>query len=118
MKNILLLDDDILIPKIIQLGLKKEGYNCLLFRTGHEALECIDSTDINLIITDLMMPEMDGLTFAASANQKKPDLPIIFLSSNAFNEKEDFVGKYYIKEYLTKPFEIDKILQVVKKHIL
>ena len=103
MYNILVVDDDREIVKAIEIYLSKEGYNILKAYNGNEALEQVNSNDIQLIILDIMMPEKDGLETLEEIRKDKA-IPVILLSAKS--EDDDKVGGLNLgaDDYITKPF--------------
>ncbi len=103
MYNILVVDDDREIVKAIEIYLSKEGYNILKAYNGNEALEQVNSNDIQLIILDIMMPEKDGLETLEEIRKDKA-IPVILLSAKS--EDYDKVGGLNLgaDDYITKPF--------------
>ena len=83
-KNILVVDDDREIVRAIALNLESEGYNVLKAYDGMEALDMAMTRDIHLIIIDVMMPKLDGLSAIMKIREKK-NLPIIVLSAKSEN---------------------------------
>ena len=81
-KTILVVDDDREIVRAISITLEREGYSVLKAYDGLEALDCVTSRDIHLIIIDVMMPRLDGLSAVMKIREKK-NLPIIILSAKA-----------------------------------
>lgn len=115
-KNILVIDDDGMIVKTIGSLLKREGYVVDISETGQQAIEKIRTVDFNLIITDIRMPQMDGIETISCIrkilkDEKKQDIPIIFITgyadSNAHIKAEKF-GKV-----IFKPFDMRAFLEEV-----
>ena len=82
MYNILVCDDDKEIVSAIEIYLSKEGYNIVKAYDGKEALEKLEMNEIHLIILDIMMPKMDGITVANEVRKNK-SIPIIMLSAKS-----------------------------------
>ncbi|MGN2406659.1 response regulator [Pseudomonas syringae] len=115
MATILVVDDEYLIAEILSFALEDEGFMVVTASNGQKGLEVLDRERPALIITDFMMPVMDGLEFASavrtlpSANQ----LPIILMSGAQAHigmERSDLFDVV-----LAKPFNIDLIIAEVKK---
>lgn len=105
MKQILLAEDDELILKTLQHKLVKDGYDVILTRDGKEAIEKINDNQIDLIITDIMMPFASGLEIINSVRESnKPDIPIIVLSS--LGQEETVVDAFNLgaDDFIVKPF--------------
>ena len=79
-KTILVVDDDHEIVRAITITLEREGYHVLNAYDGLQALDCVTSREVHLIIIDVMMPKLDGLSAVMKIREKK-NLPIIILSA-------------------------------------
>jgi DNA-binding response OmpR family regulator len=115
--KILIADDELIMLKIIELRLKKDGHEVIVTSNGQEALEKIKQEDPDMIIADIMMPFTSGLEIVAVVKQDKQrrNVPIIILSSmgqenvvlEAFNLGAD--------DYITKPFSPNELSMRVKR---
>ena len=102
-KTILVVDDDREIVRAISITLEREGYNVLKAYDGLEALDCVTSRDIHLIIIDVMMPRLDGLSAVMKIREKK-NLPIIILSAKG-EDSDKIIGlSMGADDYIAKPF--------------
>ena len=82
MYNILVVDDDKEIVKAIEIYLNREGYKIFKAYNGKEALEIVKKEEIHLVLLDIMMPELDGMS-VASIIRKDNTIPIIMLSAKS-----------------------------------
>lgn len=114
--TILVCDDDKLIVNSIALHLQKESYNIIKAYNGVEALEVVNNTEIHLIIMDIMMPVLDGLSAVLRIRQDK-NIPIIMLSAKS-EETDKIAGlNFGADDYITKPFSSFELLARVKSHL-
>ena len=105
MKKILVVDDEALLVKGIRFNLQNEGYNVVTGSNGLEAVTMAQNGDVDLIVLDVMMPEMDGLT-ACSKIREFSNVPIIMLTAKT-DDMDKLMGfDYGADDYLTKPFNI------------
>ncbi len=103
--KILVVDDEELLVKGIRFNLQNEGYEVITGSTGLEALMKVQSENPDLIVLDVMMPEMDGLT-ACSKIRESSNVPIILLTAKA-DDMDKLMGfDCGADDYLTKPFNI------------
>ncbi len=103
--KILVVDDEELLVKGIRFNLQNEGYEVLTGSNGLEALECARNHNPDLIILDVMMPEMDGFTACARIREFS-NVPIILLTAKA-DDMDKLMGfDHGADDYLTKPFNI------------
>ncbi|WZL72159.1 sigma-54 dependent transcriptional regulator [Clostridiaceae bacterium 35-E11] len=108
--KILLLDDDEKHLKIYGRILEKKGYFPLCTSSGENALEKIKTMDFSIAITDMMMPNIDGLEFIRRALEMKPDLTIFVLTGCASIKNAVEAVKKGAFEYFTKPINVDELL--------
>ncbi len=116
MTKILVIDDDKAINELIKINLELQGYEVSQSYNGTDGYALAKQEQPELIILDVMMPEVDGFTVAQRIRQcdKTADTPIIMLT--ALSELNDKVNGFNIgvDDYLTKPFEIDELLVRVR----
>ena len=116
MKQILLLEDDEGLNRGISLKLKKEGYQVFSAFTIKEAEEFLEQESIDLLISDISLPDGNGMDFCRKARQYS-NLYIIFLS--ALDQEVDIVNGYDCgaDDYMTKPFSPSELVARVKAHL-
>ena len=103
--NILVVDDEALLVKGIRFNLQNEGYEVITGSNGLEAVQQVKEQNPDLVVLDVMMPEMDGLT-ACSKIREFSDVPIIMLTAKT-DDMDKLIGfDHGADDYLTKPFNI------------
>ena len=110
------IDDDKEIVNAIEIYLEKEGYQIYKAYNGKEALKTIDSTELHLVILDIMMPELDGISVAEKVRKDKA-IPIIMLSAKS--EDYDKIKGLNVgaDDYITKPFNPMELVARVNSQI-
>jgi two-component system chemotaxis response regulator CheY len=119
MSTILFVDDSESIREIVNFSLENEGYKVLLGENGKDGLKYLNGTDINLIITDLHMPEMDGIEFIKEI-RKRPNYqrtPILFLTTESQSVKKMEAKEAGATGWIIKPFVPAKLIAAIKKVI-
>lgn len=116
---ILVLDDNHDFLMNIELTLQMEGYKVLSACSGSEALTLLEQTRPDLIISDIMMPEMDGYEFyqLVRQNPKLLSVPFIFLSAKGEKEDISFGKQLGVDDYLTKPLEPEDLVIAVETNL-
>lgn len=111
--QILLVDDEPLYLRLLKVNLESEGYEIITARNGEEALEIVSQSIPNLIIMDVMMPKMDGIS-ACNRIRQFSNVPIILLT--ALGEEQDRVNGLNIgaDDYVVKPFSATELVARVK----
>ncbi|SDH12327.1 response regulator transcription factor [Desulfosporosinus hippei] len=110
MVNILIVDDNESIRKLMQMYLLRDGYNVFAATDGLEALDVLDKEHIDLIILDIMMPNMDGYSLTKELRGLKFNLPILMITAKETiqDKKKGFaVGT---DDYMVKPIDFDEML--------
>ncbi len=110
--KILLVEDEINLAKTISLNLELDNYSVLLAINGREALNQfnIHIDTIDLVLLDVMIPEINGFDLCKQFKSKKPSLPIIFLTAkNQISDKIEGL-KLGADDYITKPFDLEELL--------
>ena len=116
MYNILVCDDDKEIVSAIEIYLSKEGYNIVKAYDGKEALKKLETNEIHLIILDIMMPEMDGISVANEIRKNK-SIPIIMLSAKSEDYDKVSGLNNGADDYITKPFNPMELIARVNSQI-
>lgn len=116
MYNVLICDDQPDIVNALKIYLKPEGYRLFTAYTGQEAIDAVQENDIHLILLDVMMPVMDGIT-AISKIREFSNVPIILLTAKS--ETEDMVLGLNVgaDDYITKPFVPVEVLARVRSQL-
>lgn len=116
MSKVLIVDDDKDISELISLVLKKEEIDSKIINNPLEVIDIVEKESFDLILLDIMMPEISG-TELCSKIRDKVDCPIIFLSAK--NELIDKMLGYEIggDDYITKPFNNSELVLKIKAHL-
>jgi len=114
--TILLVEDEAMVRAVAERALARQGYKILTATNGEEGLEVIETAEevIDLVISDVVMPTMDGPTMARAAREKRPDLPIIFMSGYAEEQLRKSIDLDNIG-FLPKPFSVQQIGQAARE---
>ncbi len=114
MVNILIVDDDKNIRKLLQVVLERQGFNVIVASDGLEALRVIDQVKIDLAIVDIMMPNIDGYEFTKTLRDGNADLSVLMISAKDMVEDRKKGFMVGIDDYMTKPIDIEEFLLHVK----
>ena len=114
MVRILVAEDDASLNKIVCGHLNANGYEAIGVPNGRAALEKIEAAHFDMLISDIMMPEMDGFALAEAVRAADKSMPLLFLTA-----REDIASKQRgyglgIDEYIVKPFDLDELLLRVR----
>lgn len=113
MVRILVCEDDRAINKLVSSYLSDNGYEVVSCQNGDEGLSALEKSTFDLIITDIMMPKVDGFALAESVRTFDKTTPIIFMSAKDDKPSKMYGYKLGIDDYITKPFDIDELVMKV-----
>jgi DNA-binding NtrC family response regulator len=107
--RVLIVDDEEMLRNLLVSVLSKQGQNCQTAKDGLEALEKIKNDSFDAVVTDIVMPHMDGITLTKEMVKLYPDLPILIITGHA----EEYSAKSAIaagaREFIKKPFSITEL---------
>jgi two-component system alkaline phosphatase synthesis response regulator PhoP len=115
--SILLVEDEENLQEALKLNLELEGYEVTGAYDGSEALKAFQKEYFNLIILDVMLPELDGIVVCETIRLNNPDIPILILSAKNSSADRVLGLKKGADDYLTKPFNLEELLLRVNKLI-
>jgi len=110
MFRVLVVDDDKNTRLLLRAVLEAENYTVLTACNGAEALECMDSEHIDLVVLDIMMPKMDGYEFTKTLRQSDNNLPILMISAKQLPEDKHKGFLVGTDDYMTKPIDEEEML--------
>lgn len=120
MYKVLVCDDEKDIVSAISIYLTSDGYEVIPARNGLEALDIVKHNDVHLVLMDIMMPVMDGMTATRAirsfARADAKTIPIIAMTANAFDEDAKKCIEAGMNAHLTKPIEIDRVIEALGQY--
>ena len=114
MFSILVCEDDFAIKTMISTKLKQENYSVYTVQNGREALNLMEKQQIDLVISDIMMPEMDGYEFVQTLRETKHTLPILMITAKSQLESLEEAFKLGVDDYMVKPLRLEELVLRVK----
>jgi DNA-binding response OmpR family regulator len=116
-KRVLVVEDDIALVALVSRALSSQGYEVETARDGLEGLTKLDQAPPHLLIIDVMMPQLDGMTFvrAIKAHRETRHIPVIFVTARSDSRSVVEGINLGAKFYITKPFSIDDLLTKVQR---
>ncbi|MFA5033147.1 MAG: response regulator [bacterium] len=118
-EKILIVDDDSHLITLLQFNLEDEGYLVKSAKDGKQALNIMKKDKIDLIITDMMMPGMDGLELCRRVKNEPlwKSCPVIMLTARVQLSDKEKGKEAGVDDYIAKPFQIKELLASVKKNL-
>jgi len=117
METVLIVDDEKNYPPILGAVLEEEGYETLAAHSGQEALEILANSDIDLVLTDMKMPSMDGIELLEKIKTKDQDIPVLLMTAHGTVNKAVEAMQKGAYTYLLKPFDNERLVIYVHKAI-
>jgi DNA-binding NtrC family response regulator len=117
MDKILIVDDELNMRLVLSAMLKWEGYEVAAAADGLEALQILKSGPVAAVVTDLKMPRIDGMELLNRVSQEYPDIPVIMITAHGTVATAVEALKKGALDYITKPFELEEMKNVVSKAI-
>src|SRR5437868_271734 len=115
--SVLLVEDEENLHEALKLNLELEGYEITSAYDGSQALQKVEQEYFDLIIMDVMLPEVDGISVTENIRLQNNDVPILILSAKNTSADRVFGLKKGADDYLTKPFNLEELLLRVQKLI-
>lgn len=109
--KVLIVDDEPGVRFTLASALEAPGFEAVEAASGPEALELVE--DVDVVVTDLVMPGMDGLALLAAIRARDPELPVILLTAQGSERTAVQAMKAGAYDYLTKPFQVDQLREIV-----
>lgn len=116
LKKVMTVDDSPTVLKVLNIALTDAGYQVVEANDGQEAIDKLTQTDVDLLVTDLNMPNMDGVELIKQVRQRPGNrfMPIIMLTAEAQKEMKAAGKKAGASGWITKPFRPEQLLSVIQ----
>ena len=117
MNTVLIVDDERNYLLVLEALLSEEGYQVITAEGGRKGLECIEENDLDVVITDMKMPGMDGMELMSRIQLRQPDLPVIMMTAFGSVEKAVEAMRKGAFDYILKPFKNEELKLTIGKAI-
>ncbi len=114
MPDILIVDDEPRLLRVLRMGLPEHGFNVLTASNGQEALKILFDQHVDVVVTDVRMPVMDGVELIYEMERLGIKLPVIVTTAHAEVDTAVKTLKHGACDYMRKPFSVDELVQAVK----
>ena len=117
-KKVVVVDDEVHIRRVIEIKLKKAGYQVMTAINGKEGLNLIKAQKPDVVISDIMMPEMDGKTLCEMTNVLKKDRPFltIIMTCRISADEESWISDMQDTLFMEKPFSPNKLVECIDQY--
>jgi len=113
--KILVVDDEIELMNALVEGLLKRSFDTRGYTSGHEALEALRAETFDLLVSDLKMPEMDGITLVKAALQIDPGLVVLIMTGQASTQAAEDAQDVGVFDYVLKPFRLQTLVPILTR---
>ena len=115
MAHVLIVDDELNIRRVLAAMLKRDGYEVTAAADGEQALAVMARTPVEVVVTDLVMPKLDGLSLLRRVAADYPDVPVIVITAHGTVDSAVAALKAGAFDYITKPFEQEELKKIIAK---
>jgi DNA-binding NtrC family response regulator len=111
--SILVVDDELLIRDLLYDFFLGQGWQVSIAENGEKALEILRTKEIDLVLADIKMPQMDGLTLTSEVKESFPDIPVVLMTGYPSVESAVAALRSKAADYVTKPFNINQLFKLI-----
>lgn len=116
--SILVVDDELLIRDLLYDFFNGQGWQITVAENGEKALEILRAKKVDLVLTDLRMPEMDGMALTSRVRESYPDMPVVIMTGYPSVESAVAALRSKVADYVTKPFNINELYKTLESHLV
>lgn len=116
-RSILVVDDELLIRDLLYDFFRDQGWDISIAESGEKALEILRSKEVDLLLTDLKMPNMDGLALTTEVQRSHPEMPVVIMTGFPSVDSAVTALRQKVSDYIIKPFNINELYKTVKEKI-
>lgn len=115
MANILLADDDKAVREFVSRALRQDGHEVMAVSDGQQALTALENRIFDMMLADIVMPQVDGIALALKASKDIPDLPVLLMTGYSAERQRAHNMDALVHEVISKPFTLDQIRETVRR---
>ncbi|HEC01230.1 MAG: response regulator [Emcibacter sp.] len=115
MAHILIAEDELAVRMFVSRALEHRGHSTVGVEDGGAAVDAISSEDFDLLLTDIVMPVMDGIALALKVSSDHPEMPILMMTGYAHERQRAHNLESLIHDVISKPFSLDELCATVEE---
>jgi DNA-binding NtrC family response regulator len=115
--SILIVDDELLIRDLLYDFFAGQGWDISIAENGEKALEILRTKKVDLVLADIKMPQMDGLTLTSEVKEAYPEIPVVLMTGYPSVESAVAALRNKASDYITKPFNINQLYKIVEAKV-
>jgi len=113
--RVLVIDDQRVVRQYLQLMLQRAGYDVLVASDGQKGIQALETNSIDLVLTDLKMPILDGYDVLRYVQQSWPQVPVVLMTAYGSPTVEEEARQLGASGYLAKPFEFEALARILRQ---
>jgi two-component system cell cycle response regulator CpdR len=113
--NILLAEDDKAVREFVSRALRQDGHEVMAVSDGQQALTALENRIFDMMLADIVMPQVDGIALALKASKDFPDLPVLLMTGYSAERQRAHNMDALVHEVISKPFTLDQIRETVRR---
>lgn len=115
--SILVVDDELLIRDLLYDFFNGQGWDISVAENGEKALQVMKAKEFDLVLSDIKMPEMDGLALTSRVKESYPDLPVVLMTGFPSVDTAVEALRQKVDDYVIKPFNINQLYKLVEAKV-
>jgi len=115
--SILVVDDELLIRDLLYDFFQDQGWEIAVAESGEKALEILREKKVDVLLTDLRMPVMDGMALTSEVRRDYPDMPVVIMTGYPSVDSAVSALRARVADYITKPFSVNDLYKRVESHL-
>ena len=115
--SILVVDDELLIRDLLYDFFKDHGWDISIAENGEKAMEVLKDKNVDLVLSDVKMPEMDGLDLSRKLRESYPKIPVVLMTGYPSVESAVSALRTKVDDYVVKPFNINQLFKLIESAI-
>ena len=115
--SILVVDDELLIRDLLYDFFQDQGWDIAVAESGEQALEILQEKKVDVLLTDLRMPAMDGMALTGQVRKSFPGIPVVIMTGYPSVESAVSALRSKVADYITKPFNVNELYKRVESHL-
>jgi DNA-binding NtrC family response regulator len=110
-------DDELLIRDLLYDFFQDQGWNITIAESAEKALQILKAKKVDLVLTDIKMPDMDGLSLTSRVREKYPDIPVVLMTGYPSIDTAVAGIRQKVGDYIIKPFNMNQLFKSVKAQL-
>jgi len=115
--SILIVDDELLIRDLLYDFFSEQGWSISVADNGEKALAMLKERTVDLVLTDIKMPQMDGLTLSGRMKEEYPEIPVVLMTGYPSIDSAIQAIRTRVADYIVKPFNINQLFRVIQEKL-